>query len=161
MDSSAHRPNQAVTVTVDGLLAEIVTEVRVTRPSIEPRDPLESYHLGNVSLALWDTGATDCAISRASAERLGLEPISFARVSHAGGQSLSPVYFVELHLPNSMMVLARVSEAELIAGGFEVIIGMSIICLGDFTITNYDGHTTFSFRIPSVSKIDFVAEASL
>ena len=33
---------------------------------------------------------------------------------------------------------------------------MNIINLGDFAITNYQGETMMSFRIPSLQKIDFV-----
>lgn len=39
-----------------------------------------------------------------------------------------------------------------------VIIGMNIITLGDLAITNYQGTTTFSFRMPSQGWIDFEAE---
>lgn len=35
---------------------------------------------------------------------------------------------------------------------------MDIITYGDFSITNYNGRTTFSFRIPSVNEVDFVSE---
>ena len=33
---------------------------------------------------------------------------------------------------------------------------MDIIGHGDFVISNYNGNTMFSFRIPSVQEIDFV-----
>ena len=36
---------------------------------------------------------------------------------------------------------------------------MDIITLGDFSVTNFDEKTTFSFRYPSCSKIDYVMEA--
>ena len=38
----------------------------------------------------------------------------------------------------------------------EVLIGMDIIGMGDFGITNYDNKTTWSFRIPSIGEIDFI-----
>jgi hypothetical protein len=38
---------------------------------------------------------------------------------------------------------------------FNVIIGMDIITLGDFAISNKDEKTVLSFRIPSVDTIDF------
>lgn len=37
---------------------------------------------------------------------------------------------------------------------------MDIISKGDFAITNVDGKTVFSFRIPSVETIDFVKNHS-
>ena len=35
---------------------------------------------------------------------------------------------------------------------------MDIITLGDFALTNVNGNTTVSFRIPSVETIDYVKE---
>lgn len=37
-----------------------------------------------------------------------------------------------------------------------MLIGMDIITTGDFSITNYNEHTTMSFRTPSIQTIDFV-----
>jgi len=41
-----------------------------------------------------------------------------------------------------------------------MLIGMDVICKGDFAITNFQGNTTFSFRMPSMYEIDFVAEGN-
>lgn len=41
----------------------------------------------------------------------------------------------------------------------QLLIGMDIIGLGDFAVTNANDKTTFSFRIPSVREIDFIPEA--
>jgi hypothetical protein len=38
-----------------------------------------------------------------------------------------------------------------------MLIGMNIITMGDFAITNHRGQTVMSFRVPSLQKIDFVA----
>ncbi|MBM3404783.1 MAG: hypothetical protein FJY10_07835 [Bacteroidetes bacterium] len=40
----------------------------------------------------------------------------------------------------------------------ECLLGMDIINMGDLAITNYQGKTVYSFRIPSVQAIDFVEE---
>ena len=37
----------------------------------------------------------------------------------------------------------------------KILDGMDIISLGDFAITNQNGQTTFSFRIPSSQTIEF------
>ena len=42
--------------------------------------------------------------------------------------------------------------------GADVLIGMDVINCGDFAISNLDGKTSFSFRMPSLERIDF-AEA--
>ena len=38
---------------------------------------------------------------------------------------------------------------------YDAIFGMDIISLGDFAITNQNGQTTFSFRVPSSQTIEF------
>lgn len=42
----------------------------------------------------------------------------------------------------------------------QVLIGMDIIGMGDFAVTNINEKTILSFRIPSVREIDFVPEAN-
>ena len=41
-----------------------------------------------------------------------------------------------------------------------MLIGMDVINAGDFAITNKDGKTVFSFRIPSMERIDFTQRRS-
>ena len=41
----------------------------------------------------------------------------------------------------------------------DFLIGMDIITLGDFSVTNVDNATTFSFRYPSCETIDYVKQA--
>ena len=47
-------------------------------------------------------------------------------------------------------------EAEL--SGIEVLVGMDIIGKGDFAVTSRGMNTIFSFRMPSLTHIDFVKE---
>lgn len=44
---------------------------------------------------------------------------------------------------------------EFESGEYDVVIGMDIICKGDFVIPNKERKTTFSFRIPSEKEIVF------
>lgn len=37
----------------------------------------------------------------------------------------------------------------------DIVIGMDVISQGDFAISNFEGKTIFTFRCPSVAKIDF------
>ncbi len=41
-------------------------------------------------------------------------------------------------------------------GDIELLIGMDIITLGDFTVTNIDGKTKMSFGMPSIHSYDYV-----
>lgn len=90
-----------------------------------------------------------------------MEPVGQVDINHAGGSSLSPQYVINMLLPNNVMVPGIVvSECPGIVGNFGAIIGMDIIAQGDFSITNHDGVTLMTFRIPSVAPIDYVAEAN-
>lgn len=42
--------------------------------------------------------------------------------------------------------------------GFEVIIGMDVIALGDLSVTHVGGRTCMSFRTPSMRENDYVQE---
>ena len=64
-----------------------------------------------------------------------------------------------------MIPHVRVTEVQLIPDDNvadnkqpQLLIGMDIIDLGDFAVTNADGITAFSFRIPSVEEIDFIPD---
>lgn len=69
-------------------------------------------------------------------------------------------YLVNVYLPNMVAIPGLVvSEFEEIAQ-FGMIIGMDVIALGDFSITNHGNETWASFRVPSVDHIDYVADAN-
>jgi len=119
-------------------------------------------------LAIWDTGATHSAITKKVADDLGLKPTGVREIRHGGGKSVNNTYLVNIVLPNGVMVgQVRVTEVNLIPDDNtsddkqpQLLVGMDIIGLGDFAVTNADGKTTLSFRIPSVEEIDFVPDAS-
>ena len=49
-----------------------------------------------------------------------------------------------------------VTEASSLSGPFEVLVGMDIIGMGDFAVSNFKGETAFTFRLPSIERMDFV-----
>ena len=107
--------------------------------------------------AIWDTGATNCAISQRVVDDCGLVPTGMAIVHGVGGAERAEVYLVNIYLPNNLAVFnAGATKATLLNA--DILIGMNIISLGDFAVTNKDGHTKFSFRVPSQTHIDFVEE---
>ena len=149
-----------------GVLREIITQIGVSEPFVGPTDASAQFTQTNISSndprifstnALWDTGATNCVLTKSTAQALNLKPISKVTVNHAKGSSLENVYLVNLYLPNGLVIPGvQVSECE--DGQFGVIIGMDIITMGDFSITNVGGITTVSFRIPSLETVDYVHE---
>ncbi len=108
--------------------------------------------------ALWDTGATNSMITSRAVAELGLEAGGYTQVHHVQGTANDvPFYFVNLvlfsnfHFPDVAVVLGELTDTDLL-------IGMDIINRGDFAVSNRDGATTFSFRIPSVEAFDFVKD---
>lgn len=64
-------------------------------------------------------------------------------------------YLVDIVLPNNLLKKnVQVTEGKL--NGFDVLIGMDIISLGDFVLTHRDNNTVFSFQIPATHEYDFV-----
>ena len=108
--------------------------------------------------AIWDTGATNSAITQAVVDACGLAPTGMTRVQHVDGSSEVETYLVNIGLPNQVGFYGiPVSMATL--GDADILIGMDVIGRGDFAVSNFGGETRFSFRFPSIGHIDFVEEA--
>ncbi len=61
------------------------------------------------------------------------------------------VLFSNFHFPDVAVVLGELMDTDVLAG-------MDIINRGDFAVSNRQGATSFSFRIPSVEEFDFVKD---
>ncbi len=108
--------------------------------------------------ALWDTGATNTVISKKVVDECGLKPIGMAQVHTTNNIRLSKTYLISIGLPNKIKIpTLKVTDGDL-GPKIDVLIGMDIIGLGDFAVTNKDGKTVFSFRLPSIECIDFVMQ---
>ncbi len=144
----------AFTAKYNGCASSIVVECGISKPftpALGISNPEQIYPYK----ALWDTGASNCVITQKTASDLGLQPISMVPVNHAGGQTVENVYLVNIYLPNNIILPnLRVTECRDTSGHFGLIIGMDVITLGDFSISNFNGKTTFSFRMPSIEEID-------
>lgn len=71
---------------------------------------------------------------------------------------MSPTHVVNFYLPNKVAIVGVLVTEFPGAGGFGAIIGMDVITMGDFAITNVAKKTWMSFRIPSTAAVDYVAE---
>lgn len=131
-----------------GLLKVLISDVSI----------LDSVSNKTLSIkAIWDTGATGTVITKSVVNQLGLLPSGKSLVSTANGQVLQNTYIVSVILPHGVRedgVL--VTEADALSGGCDALIGMDIICLGDFSITNFNGNTCMAFRVPSLKEVDYV-----
>lgn len=110
------------------------------------------------SFAQWDTGATHTCISKRVVENLGLIPIGQKHMQTPSGQIITNEYRIDIKLQNENVLLKNifVIDSEIGDQGIDVLIGMNIINLGDFSVSNFGGKTTFSFRVPSMATTDYV-----
>ena len=110
--------------------------------------------------ALWDTGAMGSAITPAVAQSLNLIPINRVKVNGINNISMADVAKVSIGLPNLVMVKeVNVMVCNLVKD-IDLLIGMDVILLGDFAISNSEGKTLFSFAIPPFeNKTDFYEKA--
>ena len=157
--------HHAFTTRYDGRARVLSNEVNVCLP-VTPEEAQTQKVEFKKYVAIWDTGATHSAITKRVVDDLGLQPTGARETRHAGGKSVNNTYLVNIALPNRVLVPhVRVTEVHLIPDDNvvddkqpQLLIGMDIIGLGDFAVTNADGKTTFSFRIPSVQEIDFIPD---
>lgn len=138
-----------------GIVPVLTSPVRIQEafdPKVsQPAEPTKEYN------AIWDTGATRTAISSKVAQECGLKPTGMCKVRTAAGEADAFTYFVSVYLPNKVCFpQLRVTEAKIFDA--DVLIGMDIIASGDFAVTNPEGKTYMSFRMPSVECIDFVKQ---
>lgn len=109
---------------------------------------------------IWDTGATTSCITKKYAEQLGLTAVSTSIMRGVFGERESPVYRIVITFKNKNIVLERlVVGCDTLASDEEnigLLIGMDVIGLGDFTVSNHNNQTVMSFRIPSLATTDYV-----
>lgn len=145
----------AFTTSGKGRLNVLKSNVEVlTDKKINPDSIKQKYD------AIWDTGATNTVISNRVAKEMNLVPIGMVTVSTANGMTETYKYIISLVLPNKL----KIEDIEVTSGnlgeGVDLLIGMDIISLGDFAITNVNNKTVFSFRFPSCKTVDYCKEAS-
>lgn len=106
--------------------------------------------------AQWDTGATETCISKELANKLKLIPTGLVNVHTPSGIGTMNKYMINLVLNNEVrFVNLSVMDSEIGKQGIDVLIGMDIISNGDFAVSNYDGKTYFSFRLPSQEHVEY------
>lgn len=106
--------------------------------------------------AQWDTGATGTCISRDLVQKLHLQPTGMVEVHTPSGKGVMNKYMINLVLNNEVRIVnLPVMDSEIGNQGIDVLIGMDVITYGDFSVSNFEGKTHFSFRIPSQEHIEY------
>ena len=106
--------------------------------------------------AQWDTGATGTCISKELAQKLKLQPIGMQQIQTPSGKAIVNQYKMHVILNREIMIKnVSVIDSEIGNQNIDILIGMDIIKLGDFGISNYEDKTQFSFRMPSQEHVDY------
>lgn len=114
------------------------------------------------TIALWDTGASGTCISQDVINELALNPSGCVDMATPSGSSKANTYILDLLLPNHVKVKDLiVIGSEIGKQRIGVLVGMDVITKGDFAVSNYEGKTSFTFRIPSKKKTDYVVESNV
>ena len=154
-------PLTAFTTSYTGKVNVLQNKVHITKafnPSSIPQ-PINPQELAAKEYtAIWDTGATNTIITQKVVNDLGLKPIGMTQLSTANDKKDAPVYLVAIFLPNFIYIPELMVAEATVTSDAEILIGMDIIGMGDFAVTNKDGKTVFSFRMPSVECIDFAKQ---
>jgi hypothetical protein len=96
---------------------------------------------------VWDTGATMTMITPKIFTELKLTVVDTAMVHGVNSLMKVPVVLVNFVLPNGIIVDGvRVTVSDI--QGIDILIGMDLIQLGDFSISNFEKKTVFTFAIP-------------
>jgi hypothetical protein len=150
----------AFTGSANGLANQLVSFIDVSLPH-GPQDN-EIISTAYKFKCIWDTGATTSVITNKVVSQLKLEPVGKTLIQGVTGSDTRNRYLVNFKLPNGFNIsYVSVTECDSLTGDFDVLIGMDIINLGDFAVTNLNGKTIFSFRMPSMEEIDFVKAIQL
>ncbi len=141
----------AFTVKYNALSNVINSQVGVCAP-FSQNDPAPEI---NKHVAIWDTGASCTVITQKVVDGLNLKPIDIVMASSASATEPTEVYLINLLLPNNIMI-PGLRVLKMNVANSDVLVGMDIINLGDLSVTNHEGKTCMSFRLPSMHEVDYV-----
>ena len=145
---------ESFTSICSGLSNVLVTEVQLAV------HPSNTNSFSKKWKAIWDTGATSCVVTQKVVDTLGLVPATYVNVSGVGGIQERPCYYIDLKLPNNVVVQKILAPLGDISG-CDILIGMNVIGTGDFAVSNFNGRTAFTFRQPSLMTFDFTSKSYL
>jgi hypothetical protein len=139
-----------------------VLESNVNLLNSEQVDRNKPVHAQNLKigcyLAIWDTGAMRTVITQKVVNDLSLCVFGYQKIAGVGATRDATEHYVDVWLPNRVSIEGISVLKGGLPGQIDVLIGMDIITLGDFAITNVGGKTVMSYRFPSMRTIDFVEE---
>ncbi|MGJ4787215.1 retropepsin-like aspartic protease [Leptospira koniambonensis] len=152
-----HPNSQAFTAKSGRLERELYSPILISPSSIYLTPEQRQNPPVTELSAVWDTGAMSTVLTKKVIQTLKIQPISTTRIAGVTGEETCNVYELDLYLPNNTRVQnIQVAEVESL-GNHDGLIGMDIIALGDFSVSNVGGKTWFSFIYPPVGTgIDYL-----
>ena len=103
-----------------------------------------------------DTGAICSVVSLNLVEKLRGIPFNYQFINTASSHNtLTPLYKASIVLCNKLEITNLTVSDGTLPAGEECLIGMDILSLGDLAVSNFEGKTCISFRIPSLQNIAF------
>ena len=137
--------------TFNGIADAVITDAIVFSATPVGKGHAIPKHVFTASAA-WDTGSQFTLISQHIVEQLDLKPHAEGMIMGIGGDQKAETYIVHIGLPTGDMV----QDLEVYCSDiddYDVLIGMDIISLCDFFVTNKDETTELFVRIPSEGRI--------
>ena len=155
MDITITRPG-ALTIHATKILQEITHNAMIGKP-IDPANPENGKQVFLPVRLVWDTGAMNSIIPEALVSRLGLQgqESGVIKLKFADIAKDYKTYMISLKIPGSTIEIDGIAAAAADSIDNEMLLGMDVIALGDFAVTNEDGKTCFSFAVPSSTSITF------
>lgn len=98
--------------------------------------------------ALWDTGASSCAVSKELAYKMGLKPKGRIETGLADGSIIeAETADLLFYLPDGTSTKAEVSILDMADKKYDFIVGMDVILQGNFEIIKTSEGFDFYFKI--------------
>lgn len=86
-------------------------------------------------------------------------PTGKMNINTPAGSKIVNTYLLDVMLPNNVGVNdIQVCDSDIGNQGIDMLLGMDVILLGDFSVSSFGGKTTFTFRTPSKQKTDYVQQ---
>lgn len=134
-----NKPIRAFTTAYNGLSHVLISKALIGLAFDPNKPPIPDHFEFD---AIWDTGASASVITQNVVQKCGLAPTGMIKALSASGEYYCNTYFVSIGLPNQVgFPSVRVTEGKL--GKADILIGMDLIAMGDFVITNFEGKTVF------------------
>lgn len=99
-------------------------------------------------IGIIDTGATSSMISADLAEQLELEPYGTISISGVHGTENAKLFRCDIIFGSDYILPGHSVSAAEGDAGFDLLIGMDILTMGEMYVSNQAGKTFFRFGIP-------------